>query len=105
MDPVVSLVRDTVIPGTGKLVGQAVQAVPEDVKDWVGQGGKLASKRVNAVVQFVGPRLSQVARSINYVQEKLTETAGDAIDQASPTIVPILQSVVQELQETVDYAR
>merc|ERR1712126_97279 len=52
-----------------------------------------------------GPRLSQVARSINYVREQLTETAGDAIDQASPTIVPVLQSVVQELQETLDYAR
>merc|ERR1712126_112288 len=105
VDPVVSLVRDTVIPGTGKLVVQAVDAVPEDVKDWVGQGGRLASKRVDAVVEFLGPRLTQVARSINYVQERLTETAGDAIDQASPTIVPVLQSVVQELQETLDYAR
>ena len=102
----VSLVRDTVIPGTGKLVDQAVDAVPEDVKDWVGQGGKLANKRVvTPVVEFVGPRLSQVARSINYVQEQLTETAGDAIDSASPTIVPILQSVVTELQEALDYAR
>ena len=38
MDPVVTLVRDTVIPETGRLVNDAVETVPDDVKDWVGEG-------------------------------------------------------------------
>ena len=54
MDPVVSLVWDTVFPGAGRLVDQAVESVPEDVKDWVGQGGKIAAKRVEMVVEYVG---------------------------------------------------
>ena len=53
MDPVVSLVRDTVIPSTGRLVDQAVDTVPDDVKEWVGQGGKIASK----VHIFLDPRI------------------------------------------------
>ena len=105
VDPVVTLVRDTVIPETGKIVNQAVETVPEDVKDWVGEGGKIAAKRVDAVVEYVGPRLSQLSQTINTVQEQLTESAGDALDQVAPTIVPALQRVVEELRETLDTAR
>ena len=101
----VTLVTDTVIPETGKIVDQAVDTVPEDVKDWVGQGGRIAAKRVDAVVDYVGPRLSELSQTINQVQEQLTQSAGDAYQKVAPTIVPVLQRVVEELQETLETAR
>ena len=100
MDPVVTLVRDTVIPETGKLVNDAVETVPDDVKDWVGEGGRIASKRIDAAVEYVGPRLIELSEVINEVQEELTERAGDTIDQVAPTIVPALQSVIDALRDT-----
>jgi len=105
VDPVVSLVRDTVIPGTGRLVDQAVETVPDDVRDWVGQGGKIASKRVDAVVGYLGPRLSSLSHTINDVQDTLTETAIDTYDQVAPRVIPALKSVISELQDALDYTR
>ena len=105
MDPVVTLVRDTVIPGTGKLVNDAVDTVPDDVKDWVGEGGRIASKRIDAAVEYVGPRLIELSEAINEVQEELTERAGDTIDSVAPTIVPALQSVIDALRDTLEVAR
>ena len=105
MDPVVTLVRDTVIPETGKLVNDAVETVPDDVKDWVGEGGRIASKRIDAAVEYVGPRLIELSEVINEVQEELTERAGDTIDQVAPTIVPALQSVIDALRDTLEVAR
>ena len=105
MDPVVTLVRDTVIPETGRLVNDAVETVPEDVKDWVGEGGRIASKRIDAAVDYVGPRLVELTEAINEVQEELTERAGDTLDKVAPQIVPALQSVVDALRETLEVAR
>jgi len=105
VDPVVSLVRDTVIPSTGRLVDQAVDTVPDDVKEWVGQGGKIASKRVDAVVGYLGPRLSSLSHTIDDVQDTLTETALDTYDQVAPRVIPALKSVISELQDALDYTR
>lgn len=105
VDPVVTLVRDTVIPETGKLVNDAVETVPDDVKDWVGEGGRIASKRIDAAVDYVGPRLIELSEVINEVQEELTERAGDTIDSVAPTIVPALQSVIDALRDTLEVAR
>ena len=101
VDPVVSLVRDTVIPGAERLVDQAVETVPEDVKDWVGEGGKIAARRVEMVVEYVGPKLSQFSAKINEVQEELSETAGEAVS----SILPALQGVLEELKDTLEVAR
>jgi len=105
VDPVVTLVRDTVIPETGRLVNDAVETVPEDVKDWVGEGGRIAAKRIDAAVDYVGPRLVELTEAINEVQEELTERAGDTLDKVAPQIVPALQSVVDALRETLEVAR
>ena len=105
VDPVVTLVRDTVIPGTGRLYDQAVDNVAHDVRDWVGQGGQIASKRVDALVEYLGPRLSDLSVAVNDVQEQLTEQAGNTLNKVAPAVVPTLQSVVQELQEALDYTR
>jgi len=105
VDPVVTLVRDTVIPETGRLVSDVVEAVPEDVKVWVGEGGRIASKRIDAVVDYVGPRLSELSEAINEVQEELTVRVGKTFDKVAPTIVPALQSVVDELRDTLEVAR
>ena len=105
MDPVVSLVRDTVIPGTGRLYDQAVDNVPHDVRDWVGQGGQIASKRVDALVEYLGPRLSDLSVAVGHVQDQLTEQAGNTLNKVAPAVVPTLQTVVQELQEALDYTR
>ena len=105
MDPVLTLVRDTVIPETGRLVNDAVETVPEDVKDWVGEGGRIASKRINAAVEYVGPRLVELSEVINEVQDELTERAGDTFDKVAPAIVPALQSVVDTLRDTLEVAR
>ena len=101
MDPVVSRVRDTVIPGAERLVDQAVDTVPEDVKDWVGEGGKIAARRVEMVVEYVGPKLSQVSATLNQVQDQLSETAGEAYS----SILPALRGVLEELKDTLDVAR
>ena len=79
---------------------QAVETVPEDVKEWVGEGGQLASRRVEAVVDYVAPRLSQLTSSLARVQQRLAETAEDTLDS-----VPTLEKLVEELQETLDVAR
>ena len=101
----VTLVRDTVIPETGRLVSDVVEAVPEDVKVWVGEGGRIASKRIDAVVDYVGPRLSELSEAINEVQEELTVRVGKTFNKVAPTIVPALQSVVDELRDTLEVAR
>ena len=101
VDPVVSLVRDTVIPGAERLVDQAVDTVPEDVKDWVGEGGKIAARRVEMVVEYVGPKLNQVSATLNQVQDQLSETAGEAYS----SILPALRGVLEELKDTLDVAR
>ena len=75
--------------------------VPEDVKDWVGEGGKIAARRVEMVVEYVGPKLSQFSAKINEVQDELSETAGDAVSN----ILPALRGVLEELKDTLDVAR
>ena len=105
MDPVVTLVRDTVIPETGRLVNDAVEAVPHDVKDWVGEGGRIASKRFDAAVEYAGPKLIELGEVLSEVQEELAETAGDTFDKVAPTIIPALQSVVDALRDTLEVAR
>ena len=101
VDPVVSLVRDTVIPGAERLVDQAVETVPEDVKDWVGEGGKIAARRVEMVVEYVGPKLNQFSATLSEVQDQLGETAGEAVS----SILPALQGVLEELKDTLEVAR
>ena len=101
MDPVVSLVRDTVIPGAERLVDQAVETVPEDVKDWGGEGGKIAARRVEMVVEYVGPKLTQFSATLSEVQDQLGETAGEAVSN----ILPALQGVLEELKDTLEVAR
>jgi len=105
VDPVVSLVRDTVLPGAERLVEEAVETVPEDVKDWVGQGGKIAARRVEMVVEYVGPKLTEFSQTISQVQEELAETAGEAYVSIAPKILPALLSVVEELRDTLEVAR
>ena len=105
VDPVVSLVRDTVIPEAERLVGEAVETVPDDVRDWVGEGGQIAAKRVEMVVEYVGPKLSELSETINLVQGQLAETAEEAYVSIAPKIVPALQGVVQELRDTLEVAR
>ena len=77
-----------------------METVPEDVKEWVGEGGQLASRRVEAVVEYVAPRLTQLTSSLARVQQRLAETAEDTLDS-----VPTLEKLVEELQETLDVAR
>ena len=105
MDPVVTLVRDTVIPETGRLVNDAVEAVPHDVKDWVGEGSRIASQRIDAAVEYAGPKLIELGEVLSEVQEELAETAGDTFDKVAPTIIPALQSVVDALRDTLEVAR
>lgn len=105
VDPVVTLVRDTVIPETGRLVNDAVEAVPHDVKDWVGEGSRIASKRIDAAVEYAGPKLIELGEVLSEVQEELAETAGDTFDKVAPTIIPALQSVVDALRDTLEVAR
>ena len=105
VDPVVTLVRDTVIPETGRLVNDAVEAVPHDVKDWVGEGSRIASKRFDAAVEYAGPKLIELGEVLSEVQEELAETAGDTFDKVAPTIIPALQSVVNALRDTLEVAR
>ena len=94
--------RETVITEAGKLVNNTV---PDDVKDWVGEGGRIASKRIDDAMEYVGPRLIELSEAINEVQEELTERAGDTIDSVAPTIVPALQSVIDALRDALEVAR
>ena len=103
----VALFQKKVLFFSGKLregslttLDQAVETVPEDVKEWVGEGGQLASRRVEAVVDYVAPRLTQLTSSLARVQQRLAETAEDTLDS-----VPTLEKLVEELQETLDVAR
>ena len=105
MDPVVSLVRDTVIPGAGRLVDQAVETVPADVKDWVGEGGKIAARRVEMVVEYVEPKLTELSHTISEVQSELAESAEEAYVRIAPKVLPLLQGVVEELRDTLEVAR
>jgi len=105
VDPVVTLVRDTVIPETGRLVNDAVETVPDDVKDWVGEGSRIASQRIDAAVEYAGPKLIELGEVLSEVQEELAETAGDTFDKVAPTIIPALQSVVDALRDTLEVAR
>ena len=97
--------RDTVIPEAERLVEEAVETVPNDVRDWVGEGGQIAAKRVEMVVEYVGPKLSELSETINLVQGQLAETAEEAYVSIAPKIVPALQAVVQDLRDTLEVAR
>merc|ERR1719462_141972 len=89
VDPVVSLVRDTVIPGAERLVDQAVETVPADVKDWVGEGGKIAARRVEMVVEYVEPKLTELSHTISEVQSELAESAEEAYVRIAPKVLPL----------------
>ena len=88
-----SLTLFQIFTGTGKLVNDTV---PDDVKDRVGEGGRIVSKRIDDAVKNVLPRLIELSEAINKAQEDLTERAGDTID----SVAPALQSVIDALRDT-----
>eukprot|EP00092_Neocalanus_flemingeri_P021193 GFUD01022967.1.p1 GENE.GFUD01022967.1~~GFUD01022967.1.p1 ORF type:complete len:755 (-),score=217.62 GFUD01022967.1:65-2329(-) len=105
VDPVVDVVKNKLYPGAKKMFGQAVDSVPDDVKDWAGEGQRIAAKRAQMVVEYAGPRLVRLGKSMDQLQGQLRETAGDALKELVPRIVPALQMVVDELRDTLELAR
>merc|ERR1719427_2651852 len=105
VDPVVSVIRDSMLPAARKMVGQAVDSVPDDVEDWAGEGRRIATERAQLVAEYAGPRLARLGKSMDQLQGQLRETAGDALSELVPQIVPALKLVVDELRDTLDLAR
>jgi len=73
------------------LGGRAVETVPDKVKNWVGEGSRIASKKIDAAVEYAGPKLIKLGEVLSEVKEELAETAGDTFDKVAPTIIPALE--------------
>ena len=56
-DPVVRMMNTRVLPEAKKMLGNAIERIPADVKEWAGDGRRIAAKRVQAVAEYAGPRL------------------------------------------------
>merc|ERR1719370_30831 len=104
-DPVVKLVNNNVVPGAKKMWGSAVESIPNDVKDWAGDGRRIAAKRMQAIAEYAKPRLTSMGNTMAKMQEQLSASAGEAMKDLIPSIVPALQVVVAELQDTLELAR
>ena len=102
VDPVITVMRDQVYPGAKKMV---VNSMSNEVKDWAGEGGRIAAKRVQMVADYAGPRLVRMGKSMDQLQGQLTVTAGDALKDLMPQIVPALKMVVDDLRATIELAR
>merc|ERR1719318_301712 len=104
-DPVVKLVNNKVVPGAKKMWGSAVESIPDDMKDWAGDGRRIAAKRMQAIAEYAGPRLDKMGKSMARLQEKLSISAEETLKELVPRIVPALQVFVGELQDTLELAR
>merc|ERR1719318_1974312 len=104
-DPVVKLVNNKVVPGTKKMWGSAVESIPNDVKDWAGDGRRIAAKRMQAIAEYAGPRLDKMGKSMARLQDELSISAEETLKELVPRIVPALQVFVGELQDTLELAR
>jgi len=104
-DPVVKLVNNKVVPGARKMWGSAVESIPDDVKDWTGDGRRIAAKRMQAIAEYAGPRLDKMGKSMARLQDELSISAEETLKELVPRIVPALQVFVGELQDTLELAR
>jgi len=105
VSPVVKVVRERVLPGATRLAATAVDSLPEDVRDWAAEGGRIAARRAEMVAEYAGPRLARLASTADKMRETLQETAGDAMAAVVPALVPSFQSAVDELRDTIQLAR
>jgi len=104
-DPVVKLVNNNVVPGARKMWGNAVESIPDDVKDWAGDGRRIAAKRMQAIAEYAKPRLTSMGNTMARWQQQLSASAEETVKDLIPTIVPALQVVVAELQDTLELAK
>jgi len=104
-DPVVKLVNNNVVPGAKTMWGNAVESIPDDVKDWAGDGRRIAAKRMQAIAEYARPRLTSMGNTMAKFQEQLSASAEETMKELIPSIVPTLQVVVAELQDTLELAR
>jgi len=102
---VANLVRKHVVPNAQKLWADTVASIPNDVKEWAGDGQRIAAKRVQAVAEYASPRLQRMGKSMAQIQEQLNVAADDTYQEIVPAIVPALQAVVDELRDTLELAR
>jgi len=105
VDPVVRLVNNKVVPEAKKMWGSAVESIPDDVKDWAGDGRRIAAKRMQAIAEYARPRLDKMGKSMAMLQEELSISAEETLKELVPRIVPTLQVFVGELQDTLELAR
>ena len=105
VSPVVKVVRESVLPSAARLAVTAVDSLPEDVRDWAAEGGRIAARRAEMVAEYAGPRLARLASTADKMRETLQETAGDAMAAVVPALVPSFQSAVDELRDTIQLAR
>lgn len=102
---VANLVRKHVVPNAQKFWADTVASIPNDVKEWAGDGQRIAAKRVQAVAEYASPRLQRMGKSMAQIQEQLNVAADDTFQEIVPAIVPALQAVVDELRDTLELAK
>jgi len=82
-----------------------VERIPDDLKNWAGDGQRIAAKRMQAIADYTRPRLATMGKSMSKWQEVLSASAEESMKEFVPKLVPALQVLVAELQDTLELAR
>jgi hypothetical protein len=96
------------IPQAKKTFNNAVDSVPEDIKDFARQGRKIVESRANYASQIAKPRMKSLQQSLWLLQEQLKQVAQETSEYTTnevvPALLPTIQGLLFDVQETLELA-
>ena len=113
IQPIVSSGYNTVayryVPQARKTVTKLVNSVPDDIKDFARQGQKIVESRANYATEKAKPSLEKLQQELWVLQAQIKQVAQETGQYANrevvPNIMPALQGLLFDLQETLELAQ
>jgi len=94
------------IPQVKKTVEEAVDRVPEDIKDFARQGRKIVTTRARLASELAEPSINMIRNDLWLMQQQLKQVAAETGDytkkEVVPNILPTLKGLLFDLQETLE---